>query len=156
MLLWRLVPAARAVTAFDGEGARLFGGRWNSQGTAAVYLSEHISLSALENLVHADPSVLQGPYRAFSLAVPEAGVPIEDVDPASLAPDWRATVPPGAITAFGDKWVAEARTALLRVPSVIIPSEFNFLANPAHPDFAKLTRGTPVEFLFDPRLYQQL
>jgi RES domain-containing protein len=155
MRLWRLTPARRAAKAYDGEGARLFGGRWNDVGTAVVYLSERLSLAALELLVHADPSVLRGLYKASPLEVPDVHGLIEDVgDPAALSPDWRAPSAPLALKAYGDAWAAQGRSVLLQVPSVIIPNEPNFLLNPAHPDFAKLRRFPPVDFRFDPRLYR--
>jgi RES domain-containing protein len=153
MKLWRLVPEKWASTAFTGEGARLHGGRWNSVGTPMVYLSSSLSLAALEVLVHADPEDLPDPYSACAIEVPAAVVAtIEKVDPPKISPDWRSDSPPGALRSFGDTWVREARSVLVELPSVIIPSEQNFLLSPAHGDSGKLTRLSPERFTFDPRL----
>ena len=155
MRLWRLTSAKHAATPYDGEGARRYGGRWNNVGTAVVYLSERLSLAALEILVHADPSVLRGLYKACPLEVPEVVGLVEVVDdPATISPDWRATSAPPELKAFGDAWAAQRRTVLLRVPSVIIPAEPNFVLNPNHPDFRKLNQLAQIDFHFDPRLYQ--
>ncbi|MBF5043285.1 RES domain-containing protein [Aggregicoccus sp. 17bor-14] len=154
MLLWRLVPERWADTAFTGEGARLYGGRWNSAGTPLVYLSSALSLAALEVLVHADVEDLPSRFAACSVEVPAAVAgAIETVDPETLSKDWRAVSAPPELRAFGNAWVREARSALLAMPSVIIPEEQNFLLNPAHADFKKLEVRPSRAFFFDPRLY---
>jgi RES domain-containing protein len=154
MRLWRLVPERWADTAFTGEGARLYGGRWNSEGTPLVYLSSSLSLAALEVLVHANVEDLPSRFAACSVEVPAAvASAIETVDPAALSRDWRAVSAPPELRAHGDAWVRAATSALLAMPSVIIPEEQNFLLNPAHADFKKLTVRPRRTFHFDPRLY---
>ncbi|HET9449527.1 MAG TPA: RES domain-containing protein [Aggregicoccus sp.] len=154
MRLWRLVPERWAATAFTGEGARLHGGRWNSVGTPLVYLSSSLSLAALEVLVHADVEDLPERFAACSLDVPAALVTaVEEVDPRTLSADWRGVSPPPELRGFGDRWVREARSNLVRMPSVIIPEEHNFLLNPSHPDFKRLAVRPSRVFHFDPRLY---
>lgn len=152
MRLWRLVPEKRAATVWDGEGARLYGGRWNSKGTACVYLSEHLSLCALEQLVHADVKDLPGTYVACSLDVPD-DVGIEPVRPETVSASWSNSPPPPELQVFGDKWVRERRSALLRVPSAIVDVESNFVLNVAHPDFKRMKHHPQRPFFFDPRLY---
>lgn len=152
MRLWRLTPARWAAAAFSGEGAFRYGGRWNSPGTRLVYLSSTLALAALETLVHADFDTLPE-YAALPVDVPgEMLARAESVDAATLVADWRAELAPAALRAVGDAWVAQGRSLLLAVPSVIIPSELNYLLNPAHSDMRRLEVGAAEVFEFDPRL----
>jgi RES domain-containing protein len=146
---WRIVKASHADRAFTGEGAQRTGGRWNSAGVALVYASEHKSLAVLEMLVHLD---LQDAahYLTFPLEFDEAL--IERWPPGRLTPGWREEMPARASRPLGDAWVREGRSAVLAVPSAIIPEELNYLLNPAHADFRKIAIGKPVPFTFDPRL----
>lgn len=146
---WRILKEKHAAKAFSGEGARLFGGRWNSRGVPLVYTSSTKSLAALETLVHLNPPVLFD-YVAIRIEFDEAL--IETVPPKSLPADWRVEPPPPSSKAVGDRWVREGRSAVLALPSVIIPAELNYLLNPAHPDFRKISIGKPEPFAFDPRL----
>ena len=146
---WRIVKEQHAATAFSGEGAAKTGGRWNSRGVAVIYTSSTKSLAALESLVHLNPPVLFK-YAAIRITFDDALVEI--VRPKALPPDWRSEPPPPSSKRLGDAWVREARSAVLALPSVIIPGERNFLLNPAHPDFKKIAIGKPQRFAFDPRL----
>jgi RES domain-containing protein len=147
---WRIVKSARTATAFDGEGARLYGGRWNSPDTPMVYTAQNQSLAALELLVHLSAAQLLLSYSSIPVDFDLAWV--EVVDPGALPSDWRAYPPPTALQELGDRWIAEQRSAVLQVPSALIPAELNFLLNPNHPDFAQVTIGPPTPFQFDPRL----
>lgn len=144
---WRIVKAKHAATAFSGEGARLYGGRWNSAGVSLVYTSSTQALAALESLVHLNPPVIFT-YAAIPLEF-EAGL-VEKV--TALPPGWALSPAPPSTRALGDLWAKEARSAVLELPSAIIPGESNYLLNPAHPDFKKIVIGKPVPFSFDPRL----
>ena len=146
---WRIVPEARAHDAFIGEGAKLYGGRWNSPGVAVVYGSQHKSLAALELLVHRD-SRRANRFKTFFFQFPESLV--EAVFLRDLPGDWRQEPPPPSTQQLGDAWVRESRSAVLAVPNIIIPEELNYLLNPAHPDFRKITIGKPQDFAFDARL----
>lgn len=146
---WRIVKEKHAATAFDGEGARLFGGRWNSPGTRMVYASGSKALAALENLVHLNPPVI---FRYAALLVEFDAKLVETIEAGHLPAKWSEEPPPPSTQAVGDQWVEEARSAVLEVPSAIIQSETNFLLNPAHPDFKKIAIGQPGLFAFDPRL----
>jgi len=145
---WRIDRPRR--NAFSGEGARRFGGRWNSPGIAVVYLSEHQSLAALEIFVHVQPLIPRDKYLAYFVEWDEALM--EKLSSKKLPPDWRASPPGAATMRIGDQWVREARSVVLAVPSAIVPAERNFLLNPAHPDFRKVRQHKPVEFAFDARL----
>lgn len=146
---WRLTKTKHVGTAFDGMGASAAGGRWNSCGTAVVYCSATLSLAALEVLVHLNART----RLSFSaLAVDFEDSAIEVLDLAGLPSTWRDN-PAGLETRRrGDQWVAEYRSLILAVPSAIVPTELNYLINPAHPDFKQLKVGAPQSFAFDPRL----
>lgn len=139
-----------ATTAFDGEGARRYGARWNSPGVRVAYASESASLAVLEVLAHLGTSSTLPSYALVSADIPEALV--EDLDIAQLPSDWRVSPPPARVQALGDAWVRARASAVLRVPTVLVPSEHNLLINPAHPDAARVRVGVPERFAFDPRL----
>jgi RES domain-containing protein len=148
--VWRLVKTRYAATAFDGEGARLYGGRWNSPGVRVVYGSGSVALAMLEVLVHLNASELLPSYSLVSADVPDDLV---EVLPAAARPaSWRDSPPPAEAAAVGDAWVAAARSAALAVPSAIVEAERNYLLNPAHADFARVEVAPPERFVFDPRL----
>lgn len=147
---WRLLKTKFARDAFSGEGARLYGGRWNSPGTAMVYLGESISLATLEILVHFQATA---PLDAYSLIrVDFDSSCLTEVDVATLPSSWADSPPPVEVQQIGDTWVAGAASLLLRIPSAIVPDEHNILLNPAHSDFTTLRFSNPSPFRFDPRL----
>jgi len=145
---WRIVKVKHAAVAFDGEGARLNGGRWNSVGVRAIYVSATKSLAALETLVHLKLPVISK-YVAIPIQFDDALV--ETFPHANLPAGWDAEPPPPDSQHIGDAWVKAARSALIALPSVIT-GETNYLLNPAHPDFPKISIGKPEPFTFDPRL----
>ena len=147
---WRIAKQRHAKTAFSGEGARLFGGRWNSLGTAVIYTAQSQSLAALEMLVHLESSNLLPNYILIEVGIDDTL--IVSIDLSQLPKNWRADPPPAKVRAIGDAWVAGRTSAVLRVPSALVPDEHNFLLNPRHEDFAQLRIGKPVPFRFDPRL----
>jgi RES domain-containing protein len=146
---WRIVKARHASTAFSGEGAAKFGGRWNSRGVPMVYASSSRALAVLETLVHLNPPV-RFKFAAFRVRFDSRWV--ETLDPKRLPRDWRSEPPGQRCKTIGDTWVEEARSAVLVVPSVIVLGESNYLLNPAHPDFRKVLVSRPEPFAFDPRL----
>ncbi len=147
---WRIVKQKNEKTAFSGEGARLYGGRWNSPGTALVYTAQSQSLAALEMLVHLDSADLLGGYVFLDVIIDEPMITALDV--ATLPKNWRAEPAPRKLQALGDDWIAAGTSVALRVPSSIIPAESNYILNPKHPDFAKLQIGKATPFRYDPRL----
>jgi len=150
---WRIVKQKQTRVAFTGEGARRYGGRWNSKGVSVLYVAQSQSLAALEMLVHLGSGELLNYYSAISVSFDEHLV--LDVDSASLPKNWKAYPAPKRLQKIGDVWVSAAKSVVLRIPSVIVPSENNFLLNPAHPDFDKLAIGEPLRFRFDPRLISE-
>lgn len=148
--VWRLVKERHAETAFDGEGARIYGGRWNSIGHRVVYASTSLALASLETLVHLDNALPLPRFMAFSVHVSTA-----DITAAAL-PELHSLsgqLPHLTETRrIGDEWVKAGRHLALSVPSAIVPQEFNLLLNPSHPRFAQLMIAPPVGFAIDPRL----
>lgn len=152
---YRLVKRERVATAFDGEGARRTGGRWNSPGVRMVYAAESLSLAQLEVLVHFQrPSALRR-YAVVVVEFPEESITRVE-EQASLPPDWKAQPPHVGTQVIGDQWIRTARSAVLSVPTVITPGERNFLFNPAHPDFARVILQPAQEFQFDTRLVGEM
>ena len=150
---FRIVKTRRADTAFDGEGARRAGGRWNSRGTRVVYLAKTISLAALEILVHLDDAGLRASYSFIPISFPASCVLTPGKNGVTPLPaDWAQTPAPLDCARMGDEWAASNQSLILRVPSVIVPWESNFLLNPAHSDWSKAKFGDVQSFDFDPRL----
>jgi RES domain-containing protein len=147
---WRIVKARRAGTAFDGEGPRLRGGRWNSPGTAVVYTSQSISLAVLETLVHFDRESPLPELVVISCSFDDPL--ISEIDGASLPKHWRSYPAPPELQQVGDEWIKSGRSAVLAVPSAIIESERNYLLNPRHASFSAIEIGEPQPFGFDLRL----
>jgi len=147
---WRIILASEASTAFAGEGARRYGGRWNSPGVRAIYVSEHQSTAALEVFVNHKPFLPIYKFKAFHLEWPDN---MAEVVPAKALPaNWRSHPPPLETREIGDRWVRERRSAVLAVPSAITPADTNFLLNPEHRDFKRIRIAPPIDFEFDPRL----
>jgi RES domain-containing protein len=147
---WRITKAKHAATAFTGAGAKACGGRWNSPGTAVVYTAGSTSLAILEMLVHLQAQDLIQRYVIFEVSFDETLM--TTVDPVALPKSWRRSPSPATVQQVGDEWVAEGRSAILRLPSAIVPNEWNYLLNPAHPDFAKITIGPKQQIKLDRRL----
>lgn len=148
---WRIVSARSAKSAFDGEGARLYGGRWNFPGKPAIYVAGSRALAALETLVHMSPGIAaRQKFIRFEVRIPKSLVNQLDKAPS--------TYPPfvGAETqATGTGWLDTANGLALRVPSAVIPEEHNYLLNPAHPQFNEIKIGKPEPFAFDSRLIEK-
>jgi RES domain-containing protein len=148
--IWRITRAAH--TALDGEGARRYGGRWTPKGSAAVYGSATLSLAALERFVHSDPAFEPTDLVAIAVEI-DANVSMHSVEVADLPPTWRQYPAPAALALVGGRWLQEAATAILSVPSVVIPHERNYVINPGHSDVRRLVAGPPEPFRFDPRMW---
>jgi RES domain-containing protein len=151
---WRIVKRKLAREAFSGEGARLYGGRWNSPGVSVVYTAQSQSLAALEMLVHLENSNVLAEYvvieARFDVSL------ITRIPKENLPEDWRAGPSPAAARAIGDAWIAEEPSPVLELPSVIIPAESIFLMNPEHSSFTQIAIGQSQPFEFDLRLMSRL
>ncbi|HME06917.1 MAG TPA: RES family NAD+ phosphorylase [Bryobacteraceae bacterium] len=139
----RVYRVCRAVHArLDGEGAKRVGGRWNSPGHAVVYMAQSISLAVLENLAHMSRQDFPTGYVSVSASIPDELSILSEQDIKKHLPD-------AGPRELGDHWLESGATAVLRVRSAVIPEEFNYLLNPAHPEFARILVEPPKPFVFD-------
>lgn len=149
--VYRICKTKYAATAFDGEGAFRFGGRWNSRGTRIVYTAESLSLAVLEMLVHFQDETILSAYSFIEVKIDESLVEAVEII-AKLPKNWQVSPPPFKIQQIGDDWAKQNLSVGLRVPSAVIPTESNYLLNPNHRDFSRIVYGKPQEFVFDERL----
>ena len=149
--VFRLSKARHARTAFSGIGARLAGGRWNARGQAVVYTSSSLALAALETFVHLQEEFAELVFVAFSIEVPD-GVAIASC--RRPPPGWRRQPVPESTMRYGSAWFEAGETAVLAVPSAVVPSELNYVLNPAHDGFKRLKISKPWPFTFDARLWK--
>lgn len=154
MLAWRICPRAYADDAFSGRGASREGGRWNPAGCAVVYTSASLSLAALEFFANLDTPDLALPLVAITADIP-GSIGIVSIEPAGLPEDWRAYPTLQALEQIGAEWIDGAKSAVLSVPSALIPRERNYLLNPAHPDFRKIAIGKPEPFSLNHRKWKR-
>ena len=150
--LWRV--AKRRYPPFTGEGGLSVSGRWHERGVRIVYTAGTKALSVLEFLAHLTPGSTPASATWWWLDLDPSVTPVETVEPASLPPRWNGVRHLRATRALGTEWISEARTPILRVPSVHVPGEFNYLLNPGHllavPLLARA--GGPEDFTLDPRI----
>lgn len=138
--------------AFNGVGAGKTGQRWNPKGINVAYTSESASLALLEILAHADLEDLPGDLVCASVRLPENMIK-QIHSPPRIPANWRDIDPaPPALAQLGEDWVRRGRYPVMRVPSVIVPWEYHYLINPAHPETAGLTDFEVETFSVDPRL----
>lgn len=150
--VWRIVKSTYAAQAFDGEGARLYGGRWSSPGVRMVYTADSAALAALELLARLNDVRALPSFVLISAELPERLV--ADLDVAALPANWRSTPAPPKLQQLGDAWAKSRTSAALRVPSAIIELQHNYLLNPDHPKFGSVQTGAARPFTFDYRLLQ--
>jgi RES domain-containing protein len=150
--LWRLVKTDYAATAFDGEGAFRYGGRWNSRGQRVVYASGSLSLALLEVLVHLDPAAKLPSLCAFRIALSTDAIEVDHFSRLETI----ANELPWSLRqtrAWGDAWRRRPNKAVLQIPSALVPYESNYLIAPREPGFAQLMIGKPEAFSIAPRLF---
>lgn len=152
MQLWRICRAHYAASALSGEGARLYGGRWNSQGVSIVYTSPSLALAAVETFVHLEPNLRPDDLVSIELELP--GAATERLDLKLLPRDWHERRDE-SLRAFGDRWIQRGAAAALYVPSAAIRGEWNVLLNPAHPAFRKIKHLNVRPFEFDLRMFRR-
>ena len=147
---WRIVKARYSEAAFDGGGARVLGGRWNSPGLPVVYTAGSAALAALEMLVHVGNTGLLPAYVVIACSFDKKIV--LRLDRKRLPRDWHSYPARPELQLVGDAWLKDATSAVLEVPNAIIRSESNYLLNPRHADFISITIAKPQPFEFDLRL----
>jgi len=135
----------------SGTGAKTYGGRWNSKGHPVIYTAGSRSLAALETLVHVPQNNIPSDLCIVTLSLP-TNITSDNVSVTTL-PEKRRGIPIlPALQQIGDKWLETGKTAILKVPSVVIPEEFNFLINPLHPEATKIKIKDKNNFVFDERI----
>lgn len=147
MRLWRISNHA----SLSGDGGLYASGRWHSRGRRVVYLADHPASALVEVMVHLeiDPEDLPIHYQLLGIEVPD-DVAVTALAESELPDGWRQQI---AVTrARGDEWLRAGATALLRLPSAIVPEAANYLLNPAHADAARISIASALRAPFDPRL----
>ncbi len=152
--VYRIVRKPYSKTPLDVEGSFRFGGRWSSPGTRIAYTAEHLSLAMIEYFVHIDAN---DPPK--DLVVVAADIP-DNVSRVVLKEhevpyDWRRVPAPPGLAAIGDSFAAHRKSAILVLPSALVPSESNWLINPLHPEFARIKLRRPGWFQYDSRFFGQ-
>jgi RES domain-containing protein len=134
----------------DGEGARRVGGRWNSPGQPLVYMAESVALAVLENLVHMSKQDFPSGYVCVAAVLPDGMSLIPEHTLRSSSPELRVL----NTQSLGDWCLQSQISAVLQVPSFVVPGAYNFLLNPAHPKFPGIQVEPAAIFHFDPRLFE--
>ena len=153
MIVHRICKTKYGKTAFSGAGGLESAGRWHRKGQSIVYSAPTLSLAALELFVHLGRTDSKIKFVSASATIPDKLV-IEVLDPAALPAHWYSSPPSDATMDLGSRWCAEARSVAIKVPSAVVRGEFNYLLNPAHPDFKHLIISNPEAFTFDQRLWK--
>jgi RES domain-containing protein len=148
MILYRFT-SEKYSTDVSGEGAKRFGGRWNSKGIPVLYTSAAISLSLLELLVHSASYDELKSKRLVTIETPEKL--LENLPSNKLKKKWQTDI--GYCRFIGDSFLLEKKSLLMKIPSAIIPEEYNVLINPLHSDFKKISVKSAKVFEFDARLF---
>jgi RES domain-containing protein len=149
VILWRISNHV----SLTGEGGLRASGRWHSRGRRVVYVAQSAAAALLEILVYFEIEIRDLPvrYRLLKIDVPD-DVQVARVPASALPRDWAER--PEVTRAIGDAWIASTSTALLTVPSALVPETFNVLLNPAHPDAARIVVLNATEHVIDPRLLE--
>ena len=153
--VWRIATDTPSYEADDltGAGAKATGGRWNSPGMAVVYTSRTRALACLETVVHLGAGGLPLNRHLVRVEIPDAvWADAREETSATLPVGWDTEPAGRASIAFGSAWIHSGASALLIVPSVIVPEELNVLINPRHPDSARISAAKVRRWLYDPRL----
>lgn len=152
MQIWRICLARYAAEAFSGNGARRFGGRWNTPGVPMVYASASLALAAIELFVHIEPNLQPDDLVAIAAALPE-GEPAQRLEPDALPPNWW-TDDFEPLRTLGDRWISEKASLAIAVPSAAVRMDWNVLVNPLHPAIGRLKIEPPQPFHFDARMFR--
>ncbi len=151
MRVWRICRQPYAAAALDGIGGMYTSGRWHAKGHPIVYAATSAALAALEVLVHVDPLTAPTDLRLLGIELPDDSSK-EEIDIAALPSRWTKVPAPAALQSMGTAWLTSARSAVLIVPSAVIPIERNVLLNPRHPEARRARIASDEAFSFDSRL----
>lgn len=149
MLVYR-ISKCDFIHDLSGLGASLFGGRWNSKGIPMLYTAGSTSLSMLEAIVHVKGTVLNNYCQAI-IKIPDNS--ILDYNINSLPSNWNVHPAPICLKTIGDAFIVQHKAIALKLPSAIVPNEYNFLLNPLHQNFQEHVKIVDAKAVtFDPRL----
>ncbi len=151
MIVFRLAKAKYSHD-FSGKGAEKTGGRWNSKGVSIVYTSESRALCTAEIAVHTPLGLLPTDYEIITIELPDS-IKIRTLAIKNLPSDWNSIPHSGSTQEIGDEFIRQNKTAVFKVPSAVVPGDFNYLLNPKHDDFAKVKIKKTEVFGFDLRLF---
>ena len=151
MIVFRL-SKSKYSNDLSGKGAEKSGGRWNSRGTAMVYTSESRALCTTEVAVHTPLGILPKDYVLVSIKIPD-DIKIQTLSVKTLPSDWNSIPHSGTTQDLGDLFVGANNLAVMKVPSAVVPGDFNFLFNPVHPDSSKIKITKTEAFSFDKRMF---
>lgn len=150
MELYRIAQEKYA-TDLSGNGAKRYGGRWNSEGVFALYTSSSRSLALLETLAHTSAALLEEKiYLLVTLSIPASLKP-EIMALDKLPREWDSRDQLTGTQRAGDLFLQKQKSLLLAVPSVLMPEEWNYVLNPLHPDMRKLKITHQRRMRFDKR-----
>jgi len=152
MEVFRL-SSSKYANDLSGTGAKIHGGRWNRKGDAVLYTAGTRALALVEVLVHTTNAFLPLNYQLITIYIPDDSILM--IPTKSLPDDWNNIEPSDSTTKISASWLSAAEYLTLRVPSVVVEGEYNFLINPAHPDFSKVKVLCSEAFNFDNRLMKQ-
>ena len=139
------------INDLNGDGARLYGGRWNLKGSSVIYTSESRALASLEYLVHVPIQLLPNDLRIATIEIDDKISP-EKLNTGELPSNWKDFPSPGILAEIGTNWTYENKSLLLIVPSALVYDEYNILINPSHPDIKHVRISEVKEFFYDKRL----
>lgn len=151
MIVFRLAKSKYSGD-LSGKGAEKTGGRWNSKGTALVYTSESRALCTAEIAVHTQLGILPKEFVLVTIEIPDE-LKIHELSIKHLPSDWNSIPHSGTTQELGDTFVKVNNFAVMKVPSAVVPGDFNYLINPDHPDSNKIKIMKKETFSFDQRLF---
>lgn len=151
MEVFRLVKS-EFVGKLTGKGAAIKGGRWNSIGIEMIYTAGNRSLAMAEVAVHFSLGTLPSNFKMMTIEIPST-VSVMSLSEKKLPEGWNSFPSPVNTRQFGDRFILENGVAVLKVPSVVTPGDFNYLINPFHKDMSKIRIVSVEDFLFDKRLF---
>jgi RES domain-containing protein len=151
MKVYRLSRAAYAAD-LSGKGASFKGARWNSAGVEMIYSADSRALALAEVMVHFTAAMVPPDYRMISLEIPD-DLAIQYITTKDLPPDWNIFPYHASTQTIGDRFIQENKFSILRVPSAVVPGDYNFLLNPHHPDITRISILKTEKFPFDKRMF---
>jgi RES domain-containing protein len=154
MIVFRL-SSKKFHADLSGKGAELYGGRWNSKGVAILYTSDSRALAFAEIAVHLPLGILPKEYYLSQVFIPDDAA-TQQLTLKQLPADWRSNPHSDSTQQIGDAFIAAGKHLVLKVPSAVVPGDFNYLVNPAHPQFKEVRLQQSEPFEFDSRIANKI